>query len=85
MAEAVHGAPERVVSGAVRRLVRVAADVEPAHHARLAALCDRHGVSLGAVVAAAIQAGLPAVERWPAPSGPGGRAIHPADTHDGER
>ena len=51
----------------VRRLVRVAADVEPAHH-------DRHGVSLKAVVAAAIQAGLPAVERWPAPSGPSTRS-----------
>ena len=36
-----------------RRLVRVAADVEPAHHDRLVALQDRHGVSLGAVVAAA--------------------------------
>ena len=47
------------MSAPVRRLVRVAADVEPAHHARLAALCARHGVSLGAVVAAAIQAGLP--------------------------
>ena len=42
-----------------RRLVRVAADVEPAHHDRLVALQDRHGVSLGAVVVAAIQAGLP--------------------------
>ena len=72
---------------AVRRPVRVAADVEPAHHARLVAQRDRHGVSLGAVVAAAIQAGLPAVERWPAPAGPGGprRAIHTADTHHAER
>ena len=75
------------MSAAVRRLVRVAAVVEPAHHARLAALSARHGVSLGAVVAAAIQAGLPAVERWPAPGGPGAarRALHRADTHDAER
>ena len=73
------------LSAPVRRLVRVAADVEPALHDRLVALQARHGVSLGAVVAAAIQAGLPAVERWPAPSGPGGRAIHPADTHHAER
>ena len=75
------------MSDPVRRLVRVSADVEPAHHDRLVALSARHGVSLGAVVAAAIQAGLPAVERWPAPSGPGGArgAIHPADTHDAER
>ena len=67
-----------------RRLVRVAADVEPAHHDRLVALQARHGVSLGAVVAAAIQAGLPAVERWPAPGAPGGArgALHHADTHD---
>ena len=41
------------MSAAVRRLVRVAGDVEPAHHDRLVALQDRHGVSLGAVVAAA--------------------------------
>ena len=100
-AAAAEAAPVR------RRLVRVAADVEPAHHARLvalqarvaadvesarhtllvAALSVRHGVSLGAVVAAAIQAGLPAVERRPAPGGPGGArgALHPADTHDADR
>lgn len=72
------------MSGAVRRLVRVVAGVEPAHHDRLVALRARHGVSLGAVVAAVIQAGLPAVERWPAPVGPGGArgALHHADTHD---
>lgn len=71
----------------VRRLVRVAAVVEPALHDRLVALSARHGVSLGAVVAAAIQAGLPAGERRPAPAAPGGgrRALHPADTHDAER
>ena len=65
-------------------LMRVAADVESALHDRLDALQARHGVSLGAEVAAAIQAGLPAVERWPAPGGPGGArgALHHADTHD---
>ena len=75
------------MSAAVRRLARVAADVEPALHARLVALGARHGVSLGAVVAAAIQAGVPAVERWPAPSGPGGarRTMHPVDTHHADR
>ena len=75
------------MSAAVRRLVRVAAVVEPALHDRLAALSARHGVSLCAVVAAAIQAGLPAVERRPAPGGPGGerRTMHLADTHDAER
>ena len=75
------------LSAPVRRLVRVAADVEPALHDRLVALQARHGVSLGAVVAAAIQAGVPAVERWPAPGGPGGarRTMHPADTHHAER
>ena len=75
------------MSAAVRRLVRVAAIIEPALHDRLVAQRDLHGVSLGAVVAAAIQAGLPAVERWPARGGPGGsrRAMHPADTHHAER
>ena len=75
------------MSASVRRLVRVAADVDPAHHDRLVALQARHGVSLDAVVAAAIQAGLPAVERRPAPGGTGGarRALHRADTHDAER
>ena len=75
------------MSAAVRRLVRVAAVVEPALYDRLVAQRDLHGVSLGAVVAAAIQAGLPAVERWPAPSGPGGspRTMHPVDTHHADR
>ena len=82
---AAPAAVERLVNTPVRRLVR--ADVEPALHDRLVALHDRHGVSLAAVVAAAIQAGLPAVERWPAPAGPGGarRTTHPADTHHAER
>ena len=69
------------MSAAVRRLVRVVADVEAALHARLVAQRDLHGVSLEAVVAAAIQAGLPAVERWPAPGGSGGRP----DTHHADR
>ena len=34
---------------AVRRLVRVAADVEPAHHDRIVALQERHGAVLDAV------------------------------------
>ena len=75
------------MSAADRRLMRVAAVVEPVLYDRLVALQARHGVSLDAVVAAAIQAGLPAVERWPAPGGPGGArgAPHRADTHDAER
>ena len=40
------------MSAAVRRLVRVAADVEPAHHDRLVALSARHGVSLDAALEA---------------------------------
>ena len=113
---AERGAADAEAAPVRRRLVRVAADVEPALHDRLAvlqarvaadvrqarvvadvesarhtlfvaALQSRHGVSLGAVVAAAIQAGLPAVERWPAPGGPGGerRTMHHADTHDADR
>ena len=66
------------MSAPVRRLVRVAADMETAHHDRLAALCDRHGVSLGAVVAAAIQAAGARRRALAGAVRPGRRAAHDA-------